>query len=87
MNGIISMVDLLIQTELEEDQRKMMRTVKESAYGLLAIINDILDFSKMEAGKLKLDELISRRFPLEEVNSAFDVLAKGEVARSVLSFE
>ena len=40
-----------------------------------------------KAGKLRLDELITRRFPLEEVNDAFGVLSKGEVARSVLSFE
>jgi S-(hydroxymethyl)glutathione dehydrogenase/alcohol dehydrogenase len=40
-----------------------------------------------KAGKLRLDELITRRFPIEEVNSAFEVLSKGEVARSVLSFE
>ena len=40
-----------------------------------------------KAGKLKLDELISRRFPLEEVNTAFEVLGRGEVARSVLTFE
>lgn len=35
-------------------------------------------------GRLKLDELITRRFPLEEVNEAFAALGAGEVARSVL---
>ena len=40
-----------------------------------------------KAGKLRLDELITRRFPVEEVNSAFEVLGKGEVARSVLLFD
>jgi S-(hydroxymethyl)glutathione dehydrogenase/alcohol dehydrogenase len=39
------------------------------------------------AGKLKLDELISRRIKLEEVNSAFDELKRGELARSVIVFE
>lgn len=38
-------------------------------------------------GKLKLDELVSRIYPVEQVNDAFDALAKGEVARSVLTFE
>ena len=40
-----------------------------------------------KAGKLKLDELVSRHMPLEEVNSAFEALSRGEVARSVLLFE
>ena len=39
------------------------------------------------AGKLKLDELISRRIKLEEVNSAFDELKRGELARSVIVFD
>ena len=39
------------------------------------------------SGKLKLDELVSRRFPLEEINTAFEVLGRGEVARSVVLFE
>ena len=38
-------------------------------------------------GKLKLDELITRRFELEDVNEAFEVLRRGEVARSVLNLE
>jgi S-(hydroxymethyl)glutathione dehydrogenase/alcohol dehydrogenase len=37
-------------------------------------------------GKLKLDELISRSYPLEAINDAFDALKKGEVARSIIKF-
>ncbi|HLF72250.1 MAG TPA: Zn-dependent alcohol dehydrogenase [Dehalococcoidia bacterium] len=47
-----------------------------------------IEFPKLlalyKSGKLKLDELITRRFPLSEVNEAFAVLGRGEVARSVL---
>ncbi len=41
-------------------------------------------FSLYKAGKLKLDELVTRVYPLEAVNEAFDALGRGEVARSVL---
>ncbi len=39
------------------------------------------------SGKLRLDELISRRMPLENINEAFDELRRGELARSVIMFE
>jgi S-(hydroxymethyl)glutathione dehydrogenase/alcohol dehydrogenase len=39
------------------------------------------------AGKLKLDDMISRRLPIEDVNSAFDEMKRGEVARSVIVFD
>jgi S-(hydroxymethyl)glutathione dehydrogenase/alcohol dehydrogenase len=39
-----------------------------------------------KSGELKLDELISRTIPLEEVNEAFDAMATGEVARSVIAY-
>ena len=55
MNGVLGMIDLLHQSELNPDQRDMMGTVSESAHSLLRIIDDILDFSKIEAGKLNLD--------------------------------
>ena len=45
----------------------------------------ILDLYR--GGRLMLDELITKRFPFEEINSAFDALARGEVARSVLVFD
>jgi len=38
------------------------------------------------SGKLKLDQLISRRMPLENINDAFDELRRGELARSVILF-
>jgi PAS domain S-box-containing protein len=55
LNGVLGMVNLLLNTELDASQRLYAQAVKQSAENLLGIINDILDFSKIEAGKMTLE--------------------------------
>lgn len=55
MNGIIGIADLLLQSDLTEEQKNYAVTIESSCDALLKLINDILDLSKIEAGKLSLE--------------------------------
>ena len=54
MNGVVGMADLLLDTDLTDDQRLYVQTIRNSGEALLGIINDVLDYSKIEAQRLVL---------------------------------
>ncbi|MEZ4386754.1 MAG: ATP-binding protein [Candidatus Krumholzibacteriia bacterium] len=61
MNGVLGMANLLLETDLADEQRQHAETIAGCGNSLLALINDILDLSKIEAGEL---EVIRERFDL-----------------------
>ena len=73
MNGVIGMTGILLDTQLNNEQRDFANTARVSAENLLTLINDILDFSKIEAGKIEFENLdFNIRTALDDV---LDILA------------
>ncbi|RQW81424.1 MAG: PAS domain S-box protein [Methanothrix sp.] len=55
MNAVIGLTGLLLNTEIDEQQRGYIEIIRSSGDALLSIISDILDFSKIEGGMLELE--------------------------------
>lgn len=76
LNGIIGMTELVMDTELNENQKSLLSTLNTEANSLLDLINDILDFSKIESGKLEL-EVVSF-----DLRALVEGIAKGAAMRA-----
>ncbi len=57
MNGIIGVAEMLRSTDMDKEQKELLRIIEISGNNLLIIINDILDFSKIETGNIKLEHI------------------------------
>lgn len=73
LNGVIGMASMLLESEMNLEQRDCANTIRVSADTLLTIIEDILDLSKIESGKLKIvDEAFSLA---ESIEGCMDMVA------------
>jgi signal transduction histidine kinase/CHASE2 domain-containing sensor protein/DNA-binding response OmpR family regulator len=81
MNGIVGYTDLLLGTQLNDEQREFVEVIRGSSDNLLTVINEILDFSKIEAGEMQLEQI---NFNLTNtVEQTIDVLANNAYSKGI----
>jgi PAS domain S-box-containing protein len=79
LNGILGVLQLLRETQMDQAQRALVETANTSGEVLLDLINDVLDLSKMQAGKFELDPQV---FNLRELpESVCQIMASDAALR------
>lgn len=77
LNGILSMTELLLESELNQEQQEYAEMVFSSSKTLRSIVNDILDLSKLEAGKVSIDESnFNLKYFMKEIESVYKRMAQ-----------
>ncbi len=82
MNGVVSMAELMLETDLSEEQHVFAETIRSSGDALLVIINDVLDYSKIEADRLSLT---MEEFDLEQAVHAVAMLLQPAASQKGIS--
>ncbi len=81
MNAIIGLTRLLLDSNLDNEQREYLEAISKSGETLLVVLNDILDLSKIEAGKMTFEEISFS--PRESVRFTMDLLRPKSVEKGV----
>lgn len=84
MNGIIGLTELLLDSNLSDEQTDLAYTIRDSGLDLLTIINDILDFSQIEANKMVI---ASEPFSLSSLVTSLAKLFEPLASKQQLSFQ
>jgi len=84
MNAVIGMTDMLVATELSEQQSKYVKCIKDSGSSLVLLINDILDYSKIDSGNLAL---VNRNYNLADMLNNVKMIIESRIGEKKLDFK
>lgn len=81
MNAIVGFTNLILKTEISQEQKQYIDAIKTSGENLLVIINDILDFSKIQSGKFEFEEIDLRLSQL--ISTLTDLMLPKSVEKNI----